>query len=155
MRKECRDFFFLLSACYFHPERKYSSEEVKELAKQAMISLWLRKRITVWSITFEREFIRDLIINKMMPEDLDRAIAEAERKRWRISFDHFVEMMFVSVLFGDAIVDSSWLILFSPSLLPCFSLPSPCPFLRQFGFLCSSVSTVKYDCHTHFHFSYN
>ena len=36
MRKECRDFFFLLSACYFHPERKYSSEEVKDLAKQAL-----------------------------------------------------------------------------------------------------------------------
>ena len=105
MRKECRNFFFLLSACYFHPERKYSSELVKELAKQAMISLWQRKRITVWSIEFEREFIRDLIINKMMPEDLDRAIAEAERKRWRISFDDFVEMMFVSVLLGDTIVN--------------------------------------------------
>jgi hypothetical protein len=59
----------------------------------------------VWSITFEREFIRDLIINQMMPEDLDRAIAEAERKRWRISFDDFVEMIFVSVLLGDAIVN--------------------------------------------------
>ena len=56
MRKECRDFFFLLSACYFHPERKYSSEEVKELAKQAMISLWQRKSITVWSIEFEHEY---------------------------------------------------------------------------------------------------
>lgn len=105
MRKECRDFFFLLSACYFHPERKYSSEEVKELAKQAIVSLWRRKRITVWSITFERKFIRDLIINQMMPEDLDRAIVEVERKRWRISFDDFVEMIFVSVLLGDAIVD--------------------------------------------------
>ena len=105
MRKECKVFFFLLSACYFHPERKYSSEEVKELAKQAMISLWLRKRITVWSITFEREFIRDLIINKMMPEDLDRAIAEADRKRWRMLFNDFVEMIFVSVLLSDAIVD--------------------------------------------------
>lgn len=70
-----------------------------------MVSLWRRKRITVWSNEFEREFIRDLIISKMMPEDLDRAIAEAERKRWRISFDDFVEMIFVSVLLGDAIVD--------------------------------------------------
>ena len=105
MRKECKDFFFLLSACYFHPERKYSSEQVRELAKQAMISLWQRKSITVWSIEFEREFIRDLITNKMMPEDIDRAIAEAERKRRQISFDDFVEMIFVSVLLGDAIVD--------------------------------------------------
>ena len=105
MRKECRDFFFLLSACYFHPERKYSSEEVKELAKQAMISLWQRKSITVWSIDFECEFIRDLIINKMMPEDLDRAIAEAKRKRWQISFENFVELIFVSVLLGDTIVN--------------------------------------------------
>ena len=105
MRKECRNFFFLLSACYFHPERKYSSEQVKELAMRAMISLWKRKIITVWSIEFEREFIRDLIINKMMPEDLDRAIAEAERKRWRIPFDDFVELIFVSVLLGEKIVD--------------------------------------------------
>ena len=105
MRKECRDFFFLLSACYFHSERVYPNARVKLLAKRAMISLWLRKKITVWSITFEREFIRDLIINKMMPEDLDRAIAEAERKRWRISFDDFVEMIFVSALLSDAIVD--------------------------------------------------
>ena len=105
MRKECRDFFLLLSACYFHPERKYSSEQVKELAMRAMISLWQRKSITVWSIDFERKFIRDLIINKMMPEDLDRAIAEAERKRWQISFEDFVELLFVSVLLGDAIVN--------------------------------------------------
>ena len=105
MRKECRDFFFLLSTCYFHPERKFSSEEVKELAKQAMISLWRRKSITVWSIDFEREYIRDLIINKMMPEDLDRAIAEAKRKRWQISFEDFVELIFISVLLGDTIVN--------------------------------------------------
>ena len=105
MRKECRDFFFLLSACYFHPERVYPNARVKHLAKRAMLSLWMRKSITVWSIEFEHEFIRDLITNKMMPEDLDRAIAEAERKRWRISFDDFVEMIFVSVLLGDAIVD--------------------------------------------------
>ena len=70
-----------------------------------MISIWQRKSITVWSIEFSREFIRDLIINKMMPEDLDRAIAEAKRKRWRISFDDFVELIFISVLLGDAIVD--------------------------------------------------
>ena len=105
MRKECRDFFFLLSACYFHPERAYSNKRIKCFAKRAMIALWMRKSINVWSNDFEREFIRDLIINKMMPEDLDRAIAEAERKRWRISFDDFVEMIFVSVLLGDAIVD--------------------------------------------------
>ena len=105
MRKECKGFFFLLSECYFHPERKYSSEQVKELAMRAMISLWRRKRITVLSITFEREFIRDLIINQMMPEDLDRAIAEAERKRWQISFEDFVELIFVSVLLGDSIVN--------------------------------------------------
>ena len=105
MRKECRDFFFLLSACYFHPERKYSSEEVKELAKQAMISLWRRNSITVWSIDFECEFIRDLIINKMMPEDLDRAIAEAKRKRWQITFEDFVELIFISVLLSDTIVN--------------------------------------------------
>ena len=72
---------------------------------RAMISLWLRKRITVWSITFEREFIRDLLINKMMPEDLDRAIAEAGRKEWRMLFNDFVEMIFVSALLGDALVD--------------------------------------------------
>ena len=105
MRNECKDFFFLLSACYFHPERKYSSALVKKLAMRAMISLWRREKITVWSIKFEGEFIRDLIINKMMPEDLDRAIAEAERKRWRMTFDDFVESIFVSVLFGDAIVN--------------------------------------------------
>ena len=105
MRKECKDFFFLLSACYFHPERVYPNKRVKYFAKRAMISLWMRKRITVWSIDFEREYIRDLIINKMMPEDLDRAIAEAERKRWRISFGDFVELIFISVLLGDAIVD--------------------------------------------------
>ena len=105
MRKECRDFFFLLSACYFHPERVYPNARVKHLAKRAMLSLWMRKSITVWSIDFERESIRDLIINKMMPEDLDRAIAEAERKRWQISFEDFVELIFISVLLGEKIVD--------------------------------------------------
>lgn len=105
MRKECKDFFFLLSKCYFHPERAYPNEHVKYFAKRAMISLWMKNSITVWSIDFEREYIRDLIINKMMPEDLDRAIAEAERKRWQISFEDFVELIFVSVLLGDAIAN--------------------------------------------------
>ena len=105
MRKECKDFFLLLSECYFHPERVYPNKRVKHFAKRAMIALWMRKSINVWSIDFGREFIRDLIVNRMMPEDLDRAIVEAEGKRWRITFDDFVELIFVSVLLGDKIVD--------------------------------------------------
>ena len=80
-------------------------EETRTITHDWNAADWQRKSITVWSIKFEHEYIRDIIINKMMPEDLDRAIAEAERKRWRISFDDFVEMIFVSVLLGDAIVD--------------------------------------------------
>ena len=102
MRKECRDFFFLLSACYFHPERKYSSEEVKELAKQAMISLWQRKSITVWSIKFEHEYIRDIIINKMMPEELDDAI-----RRWKehgeTSAEQLYHQLFLTVVLANAL----------------------------------------------------
>lgn len=81
------------------------SKRTCKTSRRACDDFSLATKITVWSIEFEREFIRNLIINKMMPEDLDRAIAEAERKKWRISCDDFIEMIFVSVLLGDAIVD--------------------------------------------------
>ena len=94
-----------LKDCYFHKDRKYECGDIKQKALEAMLMLWNADNVECCGYIYSQDMIRNMMLNKMMPEDLDRAIVEAERKRWRISFDDFVEMIFVSVLLGDAIVD--------------------------------------------------
>ena len=87
-----------LNNCYFHPSRKYASNEVKFIAKEAMKLLWNMEGIVVKGIHFSNQEIRKRIIQEMTCEDLDRAIAEAVSNRWII-------LIFEHILFGDRIAE--------------------------------------------------
>ena len=94
-----------LNNCYFHPSRKYASNEVKFIAKEAMKLLWNMEGIIVKGIYFSNQEIRERIIQEMTCEDLDRAIAEAVSNRWNMKFVDVIILIFEHILFGDRIAE--------------------------------------------------
>ena len=71
-----KNFYYYLDECYFHPERdkEFSSETEKNLVRKAMELLWNKESIVINAITYQNQEIRQKLIDKMMPEILDRAV---------------------------------------------------------------------------------
>ena len=94
-----------LDECYFHPSRRYASEETKFIARNAMQLLWNMEGIVVHGIYFSKSDIRYRMLNEMSCDDLDRAIAEASAKNWNIKFVDFLVMILWHVLYGERFVE--------------------------------------------------
>ena len=94
-----------LDECYFHPSRKYASEEIKFIARNAMLLLWDMDGISVQGIHFSKLDIRYRMVNEMTCEDLDRAIAEASSKNWNMKFVDFLVLILWHILFGELLVE--------------------------------------------------
>ena len=91
--------------CYFHPSRKYASEEIKFIARNAMLLLWDMDGISVQGIYFSKSDIRYRMLNEMTCEDLDRAIAEASARNWNMKFVDFLVLILWHVLYGERFVE--------------------------------------------------
>ncbi len=102
------DFNQLLNDCYFHPEREYPNEMVKLRARMAMTLLWQASEIAVRNFKFKQEDIRRILIDEMMPEDLDRAIEYAELLDWQIDFYRFALLILECVIYSDAIMQTEF-----------------------------------------------
>lgn len=100
-----RRFKELLDECYFHPSRKYASEEIKFIARNAMLLLWDMDVIVVHGIHFSKSDIRYWMLNEMCCDDLDRAIAEASARNWNLKFVDFLVMILWHVLYGERFVE--------------------------------------------------
>ena len=100
-----RRFKELLDECYFHPSRKYASEEIKFIARNAMLLLWDMDGIVVHGIHFSKSDIRYRMLNEMSCDDLDRAIAEASSKNWNMKFVDFLVLILWHILFGKRLVE--------------------------------------------------
>lgn len=94
-----------LDECYFHPSRKYASEEIKFIARNAMLLLWDMDGIVVHGIHFSKADIRYRMLNEMSCDDLDRAIAEASAKNWDMKFVDFLVLIMWHVLYGERFVE--------------------------------------------------
>ena len=94
-----------LDECYFHPSRKYASDEIKFIARNAMLLLWDMDGISVQGIHFSKSDIRYRMMNEMTCEDLDRAIAEASARNWNIKFVDFLILILWHILFGKRLVE--------------------------------------------------
>ena len=94
-----------LDECYFHPSRKYASEEIKFIARNAMLLLWDMDGISVQGIHFSKSDICYRMMNEMTCEDLDRAIAEASARNWNMKFVDFLVLILWHVLFGERLVE--------------------------------------------------
>ena len=94
-----------LDECYFHPSRKYASEEIKFIARNAMLLLWDMDGIVVHGIHFSKADIRYRMLNEMSCDDLDRAISEASSKNWNMKFVDFLVLILWHILFGERLVE--------------------------------------------------
>ena len=94
-----------LDECYFHPSRKYASEEIKFIARNAMLLLWDMDGISVQGIHFSKSDIRYRMLNEMSCEDLDRAIAEASARNWNMKFVDLLVLILWHILFGERLVE--------------------------------------------------
>ena len=94
-----------LDECYFHPSRKYASEEIKFIARNAMLLLWDMDGISVQGIYFSKSDIRYRMLNEMTCEDLDRAIAEASARNWNMKFVDFLVLILWHVFLGERLVE--------------------------------------------------
>ena len=102
---EDKQFKELLDECYFHPSRKYASDEIKFIARNAMQLLWDMEGIVVHGIYFSKSDIRYRMLNEMSCDDLDRAIAEASVRNWNIKFVDFLVLILWHILFGKRLVE--------------------------------------------------
>ena len=94
-----------LDECYFHPSRKYASEEIKFIARNAMLLLWDMDGISVQGVHFSKSDIRYRMLNEMTCEDLDRAIAEASARNWNMKFVDLLVLILWHILFGKRLVE--------------------------------------------------
>ena len=94
-----------LDECYFHPSRKYASEEIKFIARNAMLLLWDMDGIVVHGICFSKADIRYRMLNEMSCDDLDRAIEEASARNWNMKFVDFLVLILWHILFGERLVE--------------------------------------------------
>ena len=102
---EDKQFKELLDECYFHPSRKYASDEIKFIARNAMLLLWDMDEISVQGIHFSKSDIRYRMMNEMTCEDLDRAIAKASTRNWNMKFVDFLVLILWHILFGERLVE--------------------------------------------------
>ena len=102
---EDKQFKELLDECYFHPSRKYASDEIKFIARNAMLLLWDMDGISVQGIHFSKSDIRYRMLKEMSCDDLDRAIAEASAKNWNMKFVDFLVLILWHILFGKRLVE--------------------------------------------------
>ena len=94
-----------LDECYFHPSRKYASEEIKFIARNAMLLLWDMDGISVQGIYFSKSDIRYRLLHEMSCVDLGGARADARARNWNMKFVDFLVLILWHILFGKRLVE--------------------------------------------------
>ena len=91
-----------LKDCYFHKDKKYESDEIKQKAFEAMPMLWNADNVEYDGYIYSQDMIRNMMLNKMMPEELDDAI-----RRWKehggTSACQLCHHLFVTVVLTNAL----------------------------------------------------
>ena len=91
-----------LKDCYFHKDRKYENAEIKQKALEAMLMLWNADNVECCGYIYSQDMIRNMMLNKMMPEELDDAI-----RRWKGNGETSVEQLyhhlFLTVVLANAL----------------------------------------------------
>ena len=91
-----------LKDCYFHRDRKYENNDIKQKALEAMLMLWNADNVKCCGYTYSQDVIRNMMLNKMMPEELDDAI-----RRWKehgeTSTEQLYRQLFLTVVLANAL----------------------------------------------------
>ena len=107
MRYTSFEFYSLLRDCYFYPSRnkEYPCEMMKRKTKAALITLWNTEHLKVLGKEYNGEDIRRILIDEMMPEDVDRAV---EFYMHRVADKTVLNLsitIFLSVILRETIID--------------------------------------------------
>ena len=109
LKYSTENYYETLSECYFYPEARFKSEAIKNVSRKAMEYLWDKGFYGYEGKTYGREEIRQLLIEEMMPEILDKAVdsyVNAEKVdrdvpylaacifRTLLSYDTYIERLF-------------------------------------------------------------
>ena len=102
-----REFCQILRECYFHPDnlKSYPSETMMQKTRAALILLWNLEHLEICGRRYTRDFIRQLMIDEMMPEDITRAISYYMHRVKEKTIPSLFVTIFLSVLLSDAITD--------------------------------------------------
>ena len=91
-----------LKDCYFHRDRKYGNAEIKQKALEAMLMLWNADNVECCGYIYSQDMIRNMMLNKMMPEELDDAI-----RRWKehgeTNAEQLYRQLFLTVVLANAL----------------------------------------------------
>ena len=107
-----------LKDCYFHKDRKYENAEIKQKALEAMLMLWNADNVECCGYIYSQDMIRNMMLNKMMPEELDDAI-----RRWKEHGETTVEQLYRQLFF--TVVLANALELFH-KVMRCECIPIEC-----------------------------
>jgi len=100
-------YYSLLRDCYFHPSRnkEYPCEIMKCKTKAALITLWNTEHLKILGKEYDGDTIRRILIDEMMPEDVDRAV---EFYMHRVADKTVLNLsitVFLSVILRETIID--------------------------------------------------
>jgi len=107
MSYSSREFCQILRECYSHSDnlKNYPSEMMVQKTRAALILLWNLEHLEICGKRYNREFIRRLMLNEMMPEDITRAISYYMHHVKKKTIPSLSVTIFLSVLLSDAITD--------------------------------------------------
>ena len=107
MSYSSHEFCQILRDCYFHPDnlKNYPSEMTMQKTRAALILLWNLEHLQICGMRYDRDFIRHLLIDEMMPEDVTRAISYYVHRVKKKAIPSLSVTIFLSVLLSEVITD--------------------------------------------------
>ena len=91
-----------LKDCYFHRDRKYENAEIEQKALEAMLMLWNADNVEYCGYIYSQDMIRNMMLNKMMPEELDDAI-KCWKEHGETSVEQLYHHLFLTVVLANAL----------------------------------------------------
>ena len=91
-----------LKDCYFHRDRKYENNDIKQKALEAMLMLWNADNVEYCGYIYSQDMIRNMMLNKMMPEELDDAI-KCWKEHGETSAEQLYHHLFLTVVLANAL----------------------------------------------------
>ncbi len=101
------EFCQILRECYFHPDnlKSYPRETMMQKTRAALILLWNLEHLEICGRRYNRDFIRQLMIDEMMPEDIIRTISYYVHHVKKKTIPSLSVTIFLSVLLSDVITN--------------------------------------------------
>ncbi len=101
---------YLLDEVYFYYTRDsyYPTKEIKCAAECAMLRLWNMECIEFGDKVYENQDIRKIMVEEMLPDDLDCAVSFISKYRLQVSSKVFAIFIFLLIINRDMIIEAEF-----------------------------------------------